>query len=232
MNSLISFLIIFSGSLVFALGPPSVSANQDGVTHYKSEDYSGAFNDFAKALGKDAYNPTFHFNLGDAFLKNGDAAKAMSEYEAVEQNPKASGELKFKSMFNAGNAALQAKDTAKALKYYQRALDYNPQSQEVKTNIELALQEQKGGGSSDEKKDDKDKKDQKDDKQQQPQPNDSKQGQQEKPKEKPKPFQSQALNENDVRRILEELKRQEEQIRAKQNIDNKKTPEQQVEKDW
>src|ERR1700728_3124100 len=183
--------VIFLSSWTWALGPPSISANQDGVNHYKGEDYSGAFNDFAKALGKDAYNPTYHFNLGDAFLKNGDPGKAISEYEAVEKNPKSPTELKYKSMFNAGNAALQAKDTAKAMQYYQRALEYVPQSKEVKTNMELAMVESQGGGSSDDKKDKKDQKPDdknKDDKQQQ-QPKEK-----EEPKQ-PKPFQSQALNE-------------------------------------
>jgi Ca-activated chloride channel homolog len=240
MKNIIFILIFLAGAKVFALGPPSVQANQDGIKKYSEEDFGGAFKDFAKALGKDAYNPTFHFNLGDAFLKNGEVNKALNEYDSVEKSPKADSELKFKSMFNAGNAAVQAKDIPKALSYYQRALGYKPDSQEVKTNIELALREQQGGGGSSDKDKDKDKKDKgnegKDDKQQQgdkDKDQDKKEGApKEEPKEQPKPFQSKALNENDVRRILEELKRQEEQIRAKQNIDNRKTPETPIEKDW
>jgi len=242
MKRLIIIFVFMMTPRAFALGPPSVQANQDGVKKFNEEDYGGAFKDFAKALGRDAYNPTFHFNLGDAFLKNGDVNKALNEYDSVDKSPKANADLKFKSMFNAGNAAVQSKDIPKALSYYQRALEYKPDSQEVKANIELALKEQQGGGGSSDKDKDKDKDkqnkgDDKDDKQQQQDKDkdqDKKDGQKphDEPKQQPKPFQSQALNENDVRRILEELKRQEEQIRAKQNIDNRKTPEKQIEKDW
>ncbi len=232
---------LFSSSLGFSLGPPSVNANQNGLKKYNQEDYVGAFKDFANALGRDSRNPSFHFNLGDAFLKNGEVGKALSEYESVEKNPAASSDLKFDSMFNAGNAAVQAKDIPKALSYYQKALDYRPDSREVKTNIELALKQQQGGGGNgndkqqqdkgSEKKDNKDNKDKKDQKDQKD-PKDKQDQSQPEPKSQPKPFQSQALNENDVRRILEELKRQEEQIRAKQNVDNRKTPEKQIDKDW
>ena len=237
---LIVALVGLLNSAAHALGPPSVQANQNGIKQYNKENFDGAFKDFARALGKDAYNPSYHFNLGDAFLKNGDVEKAITEYEAAESNPRATSDLKFKSMFNAGNAAIQSKDISKALHYYQKALEYKPDSVEVKTNIELALKEQEknggGGGDKDKPKPD----DKKDDKQQQggqgdkkdQDKHDPKQDQDQNEPKKPKPFQSQALNENDVRRILEELKRQEEQIRAKQVFDNKKSQERQIDKDW
>jgi len=220
-------VILTELSMARAFGPPSIEANREGVKLYNAEDYPGAFKDFATALGKDARNPAFHFNLGDAFLKNGDPAKAIEEYESVDQSPTASPDLKFKAMFNAGNASVQNKDIPNALSYYQRALGYKPDSGEVKTNIELALKEQQGGGGGqkDQKKDQKN-----EDQNKEQQANKSEDKKDDKPQ--PKPFQSQALNENDVRRILEELKRQEEQIRARQNIDNRKTPEKQVDKDW
>ena len=52
------------------------------------------------------------------------------------------------------------------------------------------------------------------------------------PRPTPQNFKSKDLSENDVRRILEELKRQEQEIRAKQYKENKNTPESQIEKDW
>jgi Ca-activated chloride channel homolog len=236
-------LLFFISMPAFAFGPPSIQYNDDGIRKYQTEDYGSAFDDFAKALSRDPFNPAFHLNLGDTFMKNGELDKAASEFEAVEGSPKSTQQEKFKAMFNAGNAAVSAKDIPKALKYYQRALDYDPDSLEVKTNIELALASQQGGGKGDDKdqKDKKDQKDQKlggDDKKQQDQNKDQNKDQQKEPDKGPGPkptphgFKSQALNENDVRRILEELKRQEEEIRAKQYKERRDTPEREIEKDW
>jgi Ca-activated chloride channel homolog len=224
----------------FAFGPPAVNSNDQGIKDYNSEKYQEAFQDFANSLAHDSTNPAYHFNLGDSFYKGGELPKAMAEFEGVEQSPKASPKLKYKAMFNAGNAAVEAKDIARALQYYQRALEYQPDSQEVKTNIELALKEnQKGGGGEDQQKQKQGGQGDKNDKQQQNQ-GDKKQeekrdqtGQPQQPTPKPKPqqFKSQALNENDVQRILEELKRQEEEIRARQYKENR-GQEHSVEKDW
>jgi tetratricopeptide (TPR) repeat protein len=146
------------------------------------------------------------------------------------------------ALFNAGNVALEMKDTDRALKYYQRALELKPESKEVKTNIELALRDKKGGGGSqnnkgesnknDPSKQDQDKQDQnqddkskKDQKGQGPEPRPS-------PRPQPKPFKSQEISEQDVKRLLEELKKREEKIRAQQNLYNKKNQDRNIEKDW
>jgi len=239
--------ISFMSVQVLAFGPPSVESNNDGIKRYKAEEYQEAFTGFADALARDPFNPKFHLNLGDTFLKGGDYPKAMAEFDSVDQNPKADSELKFQALFNAGNAAVEAKDIPKALQYYQKALEYKPDSIETKTNIELALKEEQKqkNGQGDDKKDEKegggkeDQKDQKknkddkgkDEKKDQNQ-NKSEKSQEPTPRPKPQAFKSQELNENDVRRILDELKRQEEEIRARQYKENKNVPESQIEKDW
>jgi Ca-activated chloride channel family protein len=250
IKSICIFTLFFlSHQEVYAFGPPSIESNNEGLKHYKAEEFPEAFNSFADALGRDPFNPKYHLNLGDAFLKGGDIPKALAEYESASQNPKVDPETKFQSLFNAGNAAVESKDMAKALDYYQRALEIKPDSVETKTNIELALkedkkqnksdenkdQDKKGGGDKDQKdkkdgKDGKDKKD-KDQKKDQPKPSQSN-GPQPTPRPVPHGFKSESLNENDVQRILEELKRQEQEIRARQYKENKNVPENQIEKDW
>ncbi|MDZ4676390.1 MAG: tetratricopeptide repeat protein [Oligoflexia bacterium] len=241
------FVILFSIN-AHAFAPPTIEKNNEGVRRYQAEEYQEAFKNFAGALAKDPFNPYYHFNLGDAFLKGGEIPKAMAEFEAVEANPKADQELKFQAMFNAGNAAVEAKDVSKALTYYQKALSYKPDSVETKTNIELAIKEQdkKGSGGQQDQKDQKGGEGEKNDKQQQQQDGnkddkkdekkEEKNGQGKGPEPTPRPtpqgFKSQDLNEGEVRQILEELKNQEEKIRAKQYKDNKPRKEQGVEKDW
>jgi Ca-activated chloride channel family protein len=241
----ILFFLLIS-TKAFAFAPPNIETNNEGVKQYRAEEYQEAFKDFAGALAKDPFNSTYHFNLGDTFMKGGELPKAMAEFEAVEANPKADADLKFHAMFNAGNVAIEAKDLSKALSYYQKALEYKPDSKETKANIELALKEKdKGGGGQNDKKNQEggqgnndkqqqqDQKDQdKDDKKDQNKNNGQGQGPTPTPRPTPHGFKSQDLNEGDVRRILEELKRQEEQIRAKQYKDNKPKKDQGIEKDW
>jgi Ca-activated chloride channel family protein len=248
MSAYILLLTIFQNEAVFAFGPPSTESNNDGLKHYKSEEYPEAFSRFADALARDPFNSKYHLNLGDAFYKGGDLPKALAEYESAAQNPKADTDTRFKSFFNAGNAAIEGKDIPKALEYYQKALELKPDSIETKTNIELAIKEdqkkkdnkgddkkddKEGNGDKNQKdkKDDKDKKNDKDKKDEQPQkPKDK--SPQPTPKPTPHGFKSQDLNESDVQRILEELKRQEQEIRARQYKDNKNVPDSQIEKDW
>lgn len=232
---MISLLILTS--LAWSLGPPSVSHNNKGVESFEKGDFESSFKDFSSALSRDATNPAYHFNLGNAFDKQGDGAKGLAEMESVDGDPKASKELKFQAMFNAGNMAVQAKDFDKALSYYQRALGYFPQSAEAKWNIELALKEQQksgGGGGSDKDQKDKDKKD---DKKEDGKDGDQQQQQQQrqessKTKPTPRPYQGKDLNEQEVKAILEELKRQEESIRAKQFENKKPNKDSGHEKDW
>lgn len=143
------------------------------------------------------------------------------------------------SWYNAGVAAGEQKRIAEALAYYQKALAINPASKEVKTNIELLLQQQSGGGgdgkdpnNKDDKKDDKNKGDQ--EKQDQKGQDEKKPNQPDKnqpqPKPSPKPFKSEELTERDVKNILEELKRQEQQIRGRMN--DRKSKDQDPDKDW
>ena len=125
-----------------------------------------------------------------------------------------------------------------ALDAYQKSLESNPNSIEAKQNIELlvAAGEGEGEGDGDDKKpqDGKDKKDQKDQKDQKPKdgegpkPPEPPKGPQGKPT--PKPFKSDNLSQQDVGRILEELKQQEDKIREKMQREGAK--EAPRDKDW
>jgi len=116
------------------------------------------------------------------------------------------------------------------LALYQKALSVIPSSKEVKTNIELLLQQQQGqgDGKGDNKNNDSkgngqgQSQDQKKD--QQPQQY------QQSTKYKPRQFQGKELNEGDVKKILGELKQQESKIRAEYN--KKEMKEQPRDKDW
>jgi Ca-activated chloride channel homolog len=166
----------------------------------------------------------------------------------------------FAVNFNLGVYYGSKKNVDEALKHYQAALDIVPTSIETKTNIELLtqMQQQDGKGDSKDQKDQQDQNQSKDQKDQQGKDNkDQKNKDQQKdqngkddqkkkdPKDeqgkedqkressakyKPRPFKGDQLNENDVKKILGELRNQEQKIRA--NFDKKEQKDSGHEKDW
>jgi tetratricopeptide (TPR) repeat protein len=183
-------------------------------------------------------------NLAGIYEFNQDYEQALallSELEeAIEKiatkNPKLDEELRkllYVSKFNQAYVLALNKDKRKeaVFKYYE-ALQVYPEDLASKFNIELLTQnnqqqskQNENSESEEQNKEDKDQKGDGQDKKQQNQPQDQKQQKKQKPK-----FKENELKKQDVRRIFEELKRQEEKIRAK--VNRQKVQEREIEKDW
>lgn len=211
-----------------------VIRNNEGVRKLKAGQTLEAYSKFGDAMVDLPFSPEVHYNLGLAFLEHKEPEKALSEFlkaaQLAQGDSRAERTARFNALFNAAVVSAELKNVAQALGLYQQALELNPESLEVKTNMELLTQQgggegegesqdQQGKGDND-KKDKKDKgqgQDQQDQKDQKPDQNkDQNQPQQgPTPKPSPRPFKSEEISPQDVGRILEELKRQEEQIRAK-----------------
>ncbi|MCB0390567.1 MAG: hypothetical protein KDD58_04725 [Bdellovibrionales bacterium] len=205
---------------IWALQTDAVEQNNMGVEQLEAEDPFTAYKHFLEALSKEPFHPAIRLNLGLSFQQSEEFTKAYKESMTAyryTQDP----ELKYISLFNAGNAAASAKEIDKALSAYQLALDLKPDSEEVKKNIELLWQS--GGGQGEGGQNQKGPQDQQQDQNQG-------QGEPQKQKPQPKKFDSKQLTKNDVRKILEELKDQEQKIRAKEY--EKGAKEAPKEKDW
>lgn len=212
-----------------------IRENNRAVESYRSEKPLEAFEGFSQALGTIPDDPTVHFNIGRTFAANKDADKALSEYDvALGLGP--DPELEFKLHFNKAWIFAEKKNFDSALQEFQEALRLKPDSKEVKKNIELLISSSGGDGEGDQnqKQDSKDQndkgksgpnkdQDQKQDQKDQPKPGPT-------PKKSPKPFQSEQLSQQDVGKILEEIKRQEDQIRER--IQREGAKEAPREKDW
>lgn len=207
-----------------------IRENNKAIESLKEKKVYQAKKSFLQALSEDPLDPVLRFNLGLSFQLADEHEKALKEYKVVLQQlqhaPKEQqqvAELKFITHFNRALAYTKMQNIPKALVEYQAALELKPDAKEVKTNIELLWQNQSGGGQGQQKKDDKqDKQQQK--QQQQPGPP------KEEKKQKPKKFKSKELNKDDVRKILEEIKNQEQKIRAKEFDKKPKQPPKG--KDW
>lgn len=225
---------------IFACAPP-VFANDFEVYRYNNRGakkvvegaFYGAYQDLLSALAEDPMNPTVQLNLGLAFEKNEELDKAEKAFLSASELTKNDKRSQFISNFNTGVVRGKKKDIDGALAAYQAALDSQPNSIEAKTNIELLIQSGGGGGGGGGSNQDKQKGGGGSN---QPQPpnqgrgNDP-QNEKDKPKPQPRPFDSKELTPADVKKILDEIKNQEQAIRA---MDYQKSQKEQPRggKDW
>lgn len=227
------------------------SKNNKAVDKFENKEFSEANNMFLNAGSEsESIEPIVLFNLASSYvaIKELESAKKTfhllaellkQQWELNKDHPLLK-ELLFKTYFNLAVIAQAETNFEDAIKNYQLALDIEPEDFASKFNIESMLQQDqsKQQGQNKDKKEQKDKnQDQKDDpksdgkqkKDQQPQPSKGDQKKEKKKRQKPK-FDSKEMSKQDLKRILKELKRQEENIRAKMN--RKSTKEQGLEKDW
>lgn len=204
----------------------SYHLNKEALRNFKEEAYGQSLQNLIQALESEPMNPKIHLNLGMALLAMGEpekAAKAFSSAASLTSNP----EERFVALFNEGYAAGEAKQIEQALQAYQKALEIEPDSVEVKTNIELLMsgqQNNQGQGEGQNNQDNKEGSSQGDSSDEGDNPekkeNDQGQGQQQQQQQpqpqKPQQFKSKELTASDVKKILEELKSQEQGIRAKE----------------
>lgn len=231
----ISVGILLASPMAAARSLDLIYKNNEGVRHFKKEKHLEAYESFMGLTAQDPYDLTLQFNMGAALASNGEEQKAMSLYKGVlksvdeklktAKTPEEQQELlkiKFAVLYNLGVYFQLTKEPEEALKYYQQALELLPESREIKTNIEMMFSGGGNGkGEGDPKKQDKGEGEGEGDKQEEPKDGekDPKKDQQqgEKPKDPKKEFDQNQMSMEDLERIMDELKQQEQNIRAKVN---------------
>lgn len=216
--------------------------NREGLNALAKKDGLGAYRAFTRGLADDPLNMALQLNLGTTFEQNEEYDKAAAIYRGALAALPPDAPQRFEIAFNLGNVLAAAKKIPAALAAYQQALEVKPDSIEVKTNIELLFAGGKGDGQSSDQNSDQDQKnkDSKDEKKDDKKSNqekredalkDQKPEKKDGDKPKPKPFDSKELSAEDVKRILDEIKNQEQSIRAEEYDKNPKdTPR--GGKDW
>lgn len=230
----VTAVLLFYPSLSQASSLKAYMDNNAGLRQFKNKMYFQAYQDFLKALGVEPLNPDLQINLGMTFVAQEEWEKAASAFQAAYDMAKGDKSREFVALFNLAFANWQKGDIDAALKAYQKALEIEPNSLEVKTDIELMWQSQqgkgdskqgKGGGQGDDKKNQKDQNNQN-----QNDKNKNQDKQYSNQKQQPKPFDSKDLSKEDVRKILDEISNQEQSIRAKEY--DKGAKERNYDKDW
>ena len=217
---LLSFKALGTGDL------RDIWSNNQAVKHMEQKKMLEAHEEFTQLLSQKPFHPLFQFNLGSSFIAVEELPKAIKMYnEILKLNP-LPPQIEFATYYNLGvlNSLGEDSNIDLALENYQKALALVPDSKEIKTNIELLFKGGKGKGKGD-KKDKKDQNQDQSDKGEQP-----KEPQKFTNKKQPNQFDGKEMSKGDVKKILEELKKQEQRIRAKH--DRKGGKESDREKNW
>lgn len=226
-HKLLVLIVILSAVSAQAASENNLHAiwlNQSGKALLLEQNFAEAFQHFAQALEYSPFAPELHLNMGLALEGQGQGDRALKAYMTALSFAKVP-EVKFQALFNLAQLYGKAKRYDEALHFYQQALEIVPTSQEVKINIELLIkdqqqQQQQQGQGEDKKdqnggqgdnKDQKENQDNKGDKGEKPKDGPKKYA--DNPKPQPKPFKGENLSEGDVKKILGELKNQEQKIR-------------------
>lgn len=239
------FTILFYTSFGWSHSLDLIYQNNSAVRQFNAEKKMQAYEEFLATLLVAPEDPVVQFNVGSSLQAFGDVEKSEKLYKqlllSIDQHLKLSLpkeeqqewlKVKFAVLYNLGVFYQSKSEIDLALDSYQKALELLPDSKEVKTNIEMMFNGSGGGkgkdapnkGNKDQQEGDGSGKDKKD-------------GEQENKDDQPRTNESQKdegegkqLSTEDLKRIMEELKQQEQSIRSK--VQRKGEKSEPKEKQW
>jgi tetratricopeptide (TPR) repeat protein len=112
IKCIFAFLIMMVSTQVYALGEDSF---KQGVSYFKSENYSNAVKQFESARKQGMKTPALYYNLGSAYFKIGNYDRAERYFMELKKVHK----MKHLAEYNLGLIASKQKNTAKAKKYFK-----------------------------------------------------------------------------------------------------------------
>lgn len=219
MKRLFSVMFLITSISLINFAQSKRSLINEGVDLYKNNKYADAEINFKKGLEKDNNLYQGHFNLGDAYYKQGRYDEAIQSFKnslAFTEN----NHDKARIFHNIGNSLLKSQKYPESIEAYKNSLKLNPGDLETKYNLSYALNMMKQDQNKQQQQN-KDNKENDKNKDQQQQNNNDKndQNNQDKNQEKQnKDRQQQPKNEiskNDAERILEALKNSEQDLQKK-----------------
>ena len=134
-----SWIIISMVTLMFltACGPSAASYNNTGNTEYEAKNYTEAVDNYVAAQRENPDLPEPYYNAGNAYHREGNFETAAAQ---TQQSIRTSeGELAEHSYYNLGNTYFKVEDWQAAIDAYKEALRINPDDEQAKYNLELAL---------------------------------------------------------------------------------------------
>lgn len=205
----------------------------EGVELYNEEKFAEAESKFMDGLNEEYETFEGHFNLGDAYYKQGKFQEALKAYQSAMALAK-EDKQRSKIFHNVGNTFLKDQKVQESIEAYKNALRLDPGDNETKYNLSYALkqmqqnqdQQQQNQNKDQNKNEDKQNQNQN---QQQPQNQDQdKDKDQQQQQQQPQPKDQ--ISKEEAQRILEALKNNESDLQKKLRKKNSKVIKK--EKDW
>jgi tetratricopeptide (TPR) repeat protein len=222
INTKVATVIIFFCISISVQAQNENALVEKGNEAYKNKQYDEATNDYQKAVENDTSNQAAQYNLGNAFYKAGKTEEAEDAYNnAINKSQSAMD--KANAWYNKGMALQNSKKLPESIDAFKQALRLNPDDEDARQNLQIALQKQKEQQQQQQDKQNK--------QQQKDQPKDKKQQPQDKDKNQEQQSQQPKMSKQDAEEKLKALMQQEQNLQDKMkrvNVDSVDKPL----KDW
>ena len=183
---------------LLACGPTPAQVNNSGHEPYLNGDYASALESYQGAQGRAAESGEPHYNSGNALYRTEEYEDALQSYD--ESLRYAGGELRSHGFFNRGNTAFQQERYPEAVEAYEEVLRTNPDDQDAKHNLELALKQ-----IPPDEQEEEEQQEEKQDEQEEEQEQDEQEDQQEEEQDAEAEEQDQPMTETQASQILESV---------------------------
>ncbi len=149
-RALLIAAIVSAGAWLMACGPIPAEVNNSGHESYMAGDYASALDAYQAAREGSPKPAEPYYNEGNVLYRMGEFENAWGVYD--ESLKFAKLEVRASGFFNRGNASFQTERYADAVEAYKEALRMDPNDQDAKHNLELALNRfsQQGGDEEEE----------------------------------------------------------------------------------
>jgi tetratricopeptide (TPR) repeat protein len=204
---------------------------------YESGDHNHAMQSYKQLLDENPNDPELNYNVGNSLYRMQKYDEAKLFYEKALTNT-SDPQLKNRIQYNMANCEFKSKKLKESVEGYKQVLRKNPEDEDARKNLELALKqmqkenpppqknEDKNKSNKDQQKDDQDK-----DKKDQPQDQNQEQNNEDNKDQKKQNVPKQGMDKKQAEKILDALKNQEKDYQKKM-IKEKVTKDQKTEKDW
>ena len=180
-----------------------------GDKHYTDSLYEKSEIQYRKALEKDANGVNAFYNLGNSLLMQSKAKDAMDQYKIVEKKVDEAGKL-AQIHHNMGVIYHGSKDYAAAVESYKQSLRENPNDDETRYNLALAMRKLKEQQQQQQQQEQQQQEQQEQQEQQQ-----QEQQQQEQQQQKEQQQQEQQMSKENAEQILQAAMQDEKDVQEK-----------------
>ena len=187
-----------------------------GDKHYTDSLYEKSEIQYRKALEKDANGVNAFYNLGNSLLMQSKAKDAMDQYKIVEKKVDEAGKL-AQIHHNMGVIYHGSKDYAAAVESYKQSLRENPNDDETRYNLALAMRKLKEQQQQQQQQEQQEQEQQQQEQQEQQQQEQQQQEQQqqEQQQQKEQQQQEQQMSKENAEQILQAAMQDEKDVQEK-----------------